>query len=416
MPFTPFSSGDLSASLDGLLRSVHAEIDQLDSNYVLRVPPAELDEYYIAKALLTPLTLHVDQQYIAEQRTIQVDVSYDFRRAIQPGSRAHVPGTRLEIDVPYSGTSTLWKLRPSTFSLSGYPNVHDYGDRIGFSVEFPDDSSNPQVLKKEIDDAIASLSRAVENQRREVERHNENAPQNVKARIQSKRAKAADSCSAVADLGIPIKRRDQPAAYAVPVSRRPELAKPKASADRYEPEPILEAKEYDHILGVLRSMALVIERNPQSFASLDEESVRDHFLLQLNGHYQGAATGETFNASGKTDILIRERHRNVFIAECKFWRGSKGFHDAIDQLLGYLTWRDCKCALLIFNRNRDSTSVSQKMHEAIESRAEHKKTVSRNTNGEARYVFEKTGERNREIQVTTLLFDVQNPSPETEVE
>jgi len=33
---------------------------------------------------------------------------------------------------------------------------------------------------------------------------------------------------------------------------------------------------------------------------------------------QGKATGETFNRARKTDILLREGDRNVFIAECKF--------------------------------------------------------------------------------------------------
>lgn len=28
---------------------------------------------------------------------------------------------------------------------------------------------------------------------------------------------------------------------------------------------------------------------------------------------------------------------NVFIAECKFWKGHKAFREAIDQLLGYAT-------------------------------------------------------------------------------
>ena len=95
-------------------------------------------------------------------------------------------------------------------------------------------------------------------------------------------------------------------------------------------------------------MALVIERSPASFASLDEEAIRTHFLLQLNGHYEGSATGETFNSSGKTDILIRVDNRNVFIAECKFWRGPKSFSEAIDQLLGYLSWRDSKGAFARF--------------------------------------------------------------------
>jgi hypothetical protein len=137
----------------------------------------------------------------------------------------------------------------------------------------------------------------------------------------------------------------------------------------------LEEQVYEHILEVLKSMSLVVERSPSSFAGLDEEAIRDHFLIQVNGHYEGGATGETFNASGKTAILIRVGNRNVFIAECKFWRGQKGFSEALDQLLGYLTWRDSKCALLMFNRRKDSTSVRQKMHEMIGARPEYRKTT-----------------------------------------
>jgi len=153
-------------------------------------------------------------------------------------------------------------------------------------------------------------------------------------------------------------------------------------------------------------MSFVIERSPASFASLDEEAIRTHFLLQLNGHYEGGATGETFNASGKTDILIRVENRNIFIAECKFWRGPKAFSEAVDQLLGYLSWRDSKCALLIFNKTRDSTAVRQKMHEIMGSRSEHKRTAAHDPAGDSRYIFVKESDPGREIIITTQLFDI----------
>jgi hypothetical protein len=79
--------------------------------------------------------------------------------------------------------------------------------------------------------------------------------------------------------------------------------------------------------------------------------LRTHFLVQRSGQYEGRATGETFNYQGKTDILIREENRNVFIAECKFWKGEKQFLETIDQLLPYVSWRDRKAAILIFDRN-----------------------------------------------------------------
>jgi hypothetical protein len=142
------------------------------------------------------------------------------------------------------------------------------------------------------------------------------------------------------------------------------VQRPAVSTGKYEAEPVLDEKEYQYILQILNSMSLVIERSPTSFASLDEEAIRDHFLIQLNGHYEGGATGETFNAAGKTDILIRVENKNVFIAECKFWRGQKAFDEAIDQLLGYLTWRDSKCAILVLT---NKVTVRQKMHEVMKS-------------------------------------------------
>lgn len=110
---------------------------------------------------------------------------------------------------------------------------------------------------------------------------------------------------------------------------------PQPGQTTYTPEPALLEAEYQHILKVITDMTLVMERSRKTFAKLDEEELRDFYLVALNGHYEGTATGETFNAEGKTDILIRHDNRNVFIAECKFWSGSKGCHEALDQLLGY---------------------------------------------------------------------------------
>ena len=49
-----------------------------------------------------------------------------------------------------------------------------------------------------------------------------------------------------------------------------------------------------------------MERNPRVFSTAPEETIRDHYLVQLNGQYEGSATGETFNGHGHTDILVRD--------------------------------------------------------------------------------------------------------------
>jgi hypothetical protein len=77
----------------------------------------------------------------------------------------------------------------------------------------------------------------------------------------------------------------------------------------------------------MKNMVHVMELSPHAFSAMGEEDQRSHFLVQLNGAFQGQATGETFNFQGKTDILICicVDGKNTFIAECKFWKGEKSF-------------------------------------------------------------------------------------------
>lgn len=409
MKIRPFREGDTFATFRARIESTVKEIDSLDNEYVLKSSATELEQYYVSKVTITPLSLDVGNHYIDGQNGTQLDVSHHFDRIAFPGERVIVKGTSLQIAIPYAGDRNLWRIRPSSNSISGYPEIDVRDDVVVFTCTFPDDSANPERLKIEIQNNIKSLADAVANLARDVENHNRTAPSTVRTSLEQKRKKAQTALGAVAALGIPIKKRDEPMTFAIPTKRRQSpVARPGVTKEKFAPEPVLVEKEYEHILGVLRSMSLVIERNPAAFAPLDEEAIRTHFLLQLNGHYEGAATGETFNASGKTDILIRVDNRNVFIAECKFWRGPKSFNEAIDQLLGYLTWRDSKCALLVFNQVKDSSSVRKKMHEVMGSRPEHLRTLVHEPKGDSRYIFVKPSEPGREIQICTMLFDVPN--------
>jgi hypothetical protein len=153
-----------------------------------------------------------------------------------------------------------------------------------------------------------------------------------------------------------------------------------------------------------------MERSPSAFTKMGEEDLRQHFLVQLNGQFEGAATGETFNFKGKTDILIRVQDRNIFIAECKFWSGEKGFLDTITQLLGYLSWRDTKAAVIIFNRNIDFSCMLKSIEATISKHPNLKRASKKETETRFRCVFGNPSDSNREVIVTVMAFNVPKPS------
>ncbi len=153
-------------------------------------------------------------------------------------------------------------------------------------------------------------------------------------------------------------------------------------------------------------MVSVMERSPKEFIHLGEEGLRSHFLVQLNGQYQGRATGETFNYNGKTDILIREGDRNVFIAECKIWKGEGELLKAIDQILSYLHWRDTKTALMVFNRNKSFSDVLSKIEPAVQGHKCFKRLLKKVGETEWRFLFHNPDDSNRELQLAVMLFDI----------
>jgi hypothetical protein len=181
---------------------------------------------------------------------------------------------------------------------------------------------------------------------------------------------------------------------------------PPASTKPYQLEPTLDMQEYDGILCTIFNMVQVLERSPNAFKQLKEEDLRWLFLIPLNGLYEGQATGETFNYEGKTDILVRADNKNIFIGECKFWRGPKYFSDAIDQLLRYSSWRDTKTALLIFNREGNLSSILGQIPELVKAHPQFKRQLAYSLEAGLRFVLHHTDDPNREFIMTVLCFNV----------
>ena len=186
---------------------------------------------------------------------------------------------------------------------------------------------------------------------------------------------------------------------------------PPASNEHFRPEPAIDSEHYEFVLTVIENMTAVMEQHPAAFSSINEEALRSHFLVQLNGHFEGRATGETFNFEGKTDIIIKEGGKNVFIAECKFWHGPKGLQDAIDQLLGYSSWRDTKTAIIVFNRRGDLTKVLEQIPGVVASHPNCKRFVKRRSETSFQFAFSHKDDPSRELTLTVLVFEVPHGGP-----
>lgn len=400
-----FCTYDLEQSLRNTIQSMRKEVEAMDANRLLNTAPKDLAEYFVEKYRVEPIKLRREDWY-ADHKDIQVDVRYDPMRWIDDKSRpVLVPGERIEVRIPFDGESELFYSAPNTFTGNPPRAVIEKNELV---LRFESPSDAPREVRPLIDRALTEIEQYLGWQQGMIEAHNSNLLSVAQEAINQRRERLLAQSQRAATLGIPIRRRDDaPKTYAVPTSRKratPTL--PPASSTAFSPEPAWAMDQYEQALKIMQDMALVMERSPEAFKTMDEEALRQHFLVQLNGQFEGKASGETFNMSGKTDILLREGERNVFIAECKFWKGPKAFDEAIDQLLGYATWRDSKTVILVFNRGTETSTVLNGIDSVAKGHHNFKRAVNWPHEGGFRYVLHANGDVNRELIVTVLVFHV----------
>ena len=123
-------------------------------------------------------------------------------------------------------------------------------------------------------------------------------------------------------------------------------------------------------------------------------------------HIRAKRPVRPFNFQGKTDILIRIEGRNVFIAECKFWKGEKSFLTTVDQLLSYLSWRDTKACIVVFNKNANFSNVLTRIAEVVPKHGNFKRDLGKSGESTFRYVFTQPNDPSRELLLTVLTFDM----------
>lgn len=403
-----FSTRDLNDVLRNHETRIASEVDKLTRDQVIALSEEQLVEHVTAKLLIEPITLLEDRQEL-EMVEMNIDVSWDRRRAVFDRSRpAYVPGHKAKVTIPFTGESALFGFCPSSYRTS-FPEGEFNGDTRLLVISHAQTTDEPKErFKESLDKTISSIRFYLENQKVQIQEFNAQLPDKVRMLVKARKERLGDQTDIQKLLGIPLKRRDGAVRMeAINLPRQLVRPLPAVPAGGFPAEPGITREDYEHILGVVRHAGRTFERTPKTYSIHDEEELRDIVLANLNSHYQGAAGGETFRGRGKTDICIEEKSRAAFVAECKVWRGASEFSQAIDQLLSYLTWRDCKTALVIFNKkNAKFSELLNKLPSLVQTHASYRRSTKTSENGEWRFTMVDPKDDGREIYVTVFAFNL----------
>lgn len=406
-----FSKGDIFLAIQGHTESLKKKLQSIPPNTLLNASEQDLIRALVEEFRLNVPVIKDDDIYIAHAGETQVDVSRDPMRMIFDRSGPfYVPGNKTVIAVPFEGDPGFFKIRPQSNTLNPQRGEITKNEIL---LAYVRTDQNAEAIKQDYQRTVGSIKQYLASLSESAGQFNGQLEGLITSQLKERKNRLLANAGMAAAIGLPLKKREGvPLTYSVPVTRRvPKIEQIQVSGP-FAPEPALSNEDYEEILRIMQNMVQVMELSPHAFHNMGEEDLRSHFLVQLNGAFQGQATGETFNFQGKTDILMRFQGKNVFIAECKFWKGEKAFLATLDQLLSYLSWRDTKAAVLIFNRNADFSAVLTKIGETAPKHPLFKRDRGKSGESVFRYVFAQPNDSNREIILTVLPFDIPTQAPQ----
>ncbi len=400
-----FAGSQLSEMLSGAARQATDLLAGWPADDLLSIPEADLAERLIKLATFAVPTLERDKAWLEPPAEVTVE-AIDFGRNFQ------ATVTRFTLVVPVDGDSSMFGMRASRFS--GGTTLGEI-DRSTSTLRLHcDNPANAAQAKAYFDQLLEQIEQQLGWTRADIQAHNQQMARQLSAAIAQRRAKFLKDRDLHASIGYPIMKRPDADSYSVPLKRRkitpdrPE--RPSRHPNAYIPEPAINDADYEAVLAVLRNARNALERSPGMSAKLDEEETRDLLLVMLNAQFEGKAAGEVFNCTGKTDILVREGDRNVFIGECKIFdpKNKQSVQhvvtSALDQLLDYLVWRDTKAALLLFIRDANVSGVVGKALATISSHPNHKRPGKIHSEERHDFVLHANGDPSREVHLAFLPF------------
>lgn len=386
---------------------IAGEVNSQTDAYILNVNIDDYSAYLVQKFSLDIPTFHFDKVYVD---TVEKDIpGWRFPRfefmITEPNKMFRKPV--IIYHIPYSGQLALLELRPNPFTLMSYEANVDSMQKC-ILIEIINFYNDPERIKQQYNQELNDLRSNYENIRRNCLTFNDGLKSSVRHLIEFRRQQVLQKNDLLSSLGVPIKRKEGVAeTFSVPNPKLKEkiIVKPVVYENDFKPEPGLDDANYRKILKIINDVGKNFERMPSSYKGKSEEDIRDHILFTLDPNFElGSAGGETFNKTGKTDISLRYDSSVVFVAECKYWKGEKAFLKTIDQLLGYLTWRNSKVAIVSFVQNNEFTDVLDKVKNFTKLHSNYLKELRANDETWFNYKFHLNGDRNREIDLAIISF------------
>lgn len=363
-----FREHDIFQVLDTCRAKIRSQIDRLSNDTIMGNDLAILCHNIYEQHKIVPVEILPEDE--GRRDISQAKIK---RTPYYPGSRNEVisvtvDGLLLRCFFPFRGSAELFYCQGSTFDYAPYPEIdveqNYFVLEFQYALQEASESGWEERVAKDKARDLASIQNGLNYVNKDVHHFDEGLKPQILKWLEEKRKKVEIYYKAAKLVDVSVNKKADGCCNIAVVRRIVPIA------HTYTPQEVsysITSSNYNEIMAAIKHTASSMEQTPRSYRSMEEEDLRNVLLASLNGTFQGDAKGEAFRGAGKTDIVIEAKDRAAFVAECKMWTGESEVEKALQQLDGYLTWRDCKTALIFFVRRKDFCAILTKAQKRLEA-------------------------------------------------
>ena len=295
---------------NNIFKAIDKEIDNCKDDYILNVCAEDYITYLVDKYTLEPLEILRETEEIGTPVEIKQDLSEYQNRGVFSRYGCYRDGYKIEISYLFNGSGILFKVRPNPFTMTAYDiYVDESNEKVSFFIQIF--SQNVEEFNREKSSAYSSAFTNIQNINNCVNSYNSNLHNIIKKKFEDVKQKRLNKTNFFRAIKVK-KTSNTPSTYGVPIVHKRSFEKPSIGRKKeYFPDPTLDMSTYESIVTEINQLGRSMERKPSLYLGKDEEGIRDVFVTMLETKFDGVtATGETFNYSGKTDILLKNADDN----------------------------------------------------------------------------------------------------------
>lgn len=396
-----FNENTFTEFTDKRSAQIKTEICSQSKEYILNVDEQQYLEYLKDKYWVEPLAVDFDTEKIHQPQK-----QLEKRESRRGDDYYEIEVYHCTVSYPFTGMPVIFRLKSNPWNWTSYEITVDERS-MTVSFAFTLDRQDPELFRKNLLEARRAAFLNLDNANTNANTWNAGLPSLAENLFKTEKAAILEENAFFAAINLKVSGPAE-SSFSVPIIRKKLIPQPVVSKQQgVSNYPTVSDQQYEDLLKLLYDLGQGMERKPSLYKGKDENGIRDFFLSHLELRYEGVtATGETFNNIGRTDICLKYAPdgSNLFIAECKFWTGHKDFLATISQLLGYLTWRDSKVAVMMFVRNNDMSAVLNNIRVEVRNHSEYLRNVGQHGDSSLSYFFCLPQDRGKEIRLEVMAF------------